>query len=1485
MKERCLPERRLVSALARVVTTTGALVLVAACEPALTASVPPSLTAPGPGVQPVEPPILCQEQHSAAGTAVVVHGAGFAPIAVDIPNAPHVVLPDLALRGAHELFGADAVVGDVLYGGTEGSKNAALLSWQSDRQLTFVVANEVALGEAGDDVGPIPKGLYDVDVKNADRQVATSALSFAITARPSVALLTPPLICIEQGDKTIVVTGTGALRVGEALPVVNAGVLALPPTQSGCRAVAHPGIDAELCDTLTIELAQDALPAGPHAVTITNPAPATCVSTEAVDLVVVPAPTIVSVEPSTVCEADAGVLDLTVSGTGFLRIANDDFAVSVGGIDVVPSSISNCVDVAVTGVAVRSCETFVVSVDAAAFPVGVVDVTVSNPAPADCSASTSALFEVLPSPRIDDVAPPSACALDGGVDLAVSGDGFLRNGATNFTVTIGGVTATPTAIADCRGVVVQGVTMDSCTSFVVTVDPALLASGPAALAVTNPAPDACGSSRADVFEVLPSPAITSVSPNAVCSVGAGVVGLTVAGTDFLRDVVGGGGDFAVTVGGAAVVPTSITGCAPVVVAGASLERCTGFSVAVDAGAFPPGNVALVVTSAAPDGCIGAASAAFAVLPPPTVTAVVPTQVCSDVLIAFDVVGTNFASATTVTIDGRAASTASVNADGTTLSVTYDPGFAAGLYDVTVSNGGDCTGTLAAALLVNATPLVFFVDPPVLFNGIDLEATIFASGVDGLPNAVELIDGTGNVTSVGTFTSDPARRSRIRALIEAGLLPGDYAVRVTSELGCPSALNGSVSLTDALTITLGSVDPEFVSPTVATAVTVTASGAVLFENLPRVYLSPQAGGNAIALRAVELNAQNPAQLSAIATGATPGIYDLIVVNPSGAVGFLPGAVTVAALEPPLVTSVAPGSLNAGQVSTADINGANFDLSQAPSTLPVVSFECQDFATGALVAAPASVTVNAAGSSATLLAVTIDAAATPAGSACIAIVTNPDGATFRFSAVSFRNPSQNLNPFRDGSAMLEARRALVLAAGRPTEISRFLYAVGGDNGSAATAKATVEAAPVDPFGVMGTWDAQRNSLLNAFDGTQTVALPRTLAGGARVGRFIYVVGGNDGTASVATVLRAQILDPLAGPEVLDLDAELGDGVIGMPAGLWLYRVSALFPTSDASNPGGESLAGELFNVELPAIADLLLITLTWEQVPGASGYRIYRTPGPDETAAGLELLTTLLGVASVSFTDDDTGVTDPASVPLPAGSTGVWHALTGSPLATPREAPATLAVQRPADASQFFLYAVGGNNGTTTLATGEVATVSIAADQSQTVSTWRALSDTLNPARSESTALSVSGADTPVAATNTFVFFVGGRLANGNDDDTIEGSAIDPVSGDIATLSVMSARSRGTGAAGTAANGFLFVFGGQGGSGATDKSVSSELVSVTAGVPTLDNFNALGGGGINSPRFLPASAQESAFFFVGGGFGTDAVVVDANAPLASIEQTIQ
>ncbi|HEX2677554.1 MAG TPA: hypothetical protein VHM19_12965, partial [Polyangiales bacterium] len=387
-----------------------------------------------------------------------------------------------------------------------------------------------------------------------------------------------------------------------------------------------------------------------------------------------------------------------------------------------------------------------------------------------------------------------------------------------------------------------------------------------------------------------------------------------------------------------------------------------------------------------------------------------------------------------------------------------------------------------------------------------------------------------------------------------------------------------------------------------------------------------------------------------------------------------------------------------------------------------------------------------------------------------------------------------------------------------------------------------------------------------------------------------GGHDGTSATNTLLRTQILDPLAGPEVQDLDASLGDGKKGLGKGLWFYRVSALFPASDASNPSGESLAGELLPVQLPDRDEKIWLTLTWSTVPGASGYRVYRSPAAGASADALELVGEVGSGSTLSFTDK--GATSMASVtPLPAGSLGTWHAVDGArcndsdcQLGTAREALATVAIANPADATQYFLYAFGGRDASGTyLDTYELATVHVASDGSQTVDDWTAGSDTLSSPRAE---LGVWVMDRDDSSTirnsgtpgDVWVFVGGGRTSAVAHDRGIEAgllqtdgtlgtfTATDPLKGDLA----------GFGAG--AANNQLYTFGGI--AGASD-GTSASLCAGGGGCAALPDlqpgaFNALGSA--TTQRIYGGSAQESAFFFLAGGH-------DGNNTLATSEQTVQ
>ncbi|MCC6622701.1 MAG: hypothetical protein IT385_15670 [Deltaproteobacteria bacterium] len=1578
---------------------------------------PPSVGASPP---PVAPGILCRDQRV---TDVVLSGEGFSPLPFDLAHDPRTMLPDVTLRRASALDGGAGDGAEVLYSGhPEVTTNVSLLSWQSQEQMTMRVLPSCGPGNACpsglvchasgvcaasvdvDVTGPLAEGIYDVRVDNPNGSTTTSAGSLAAIGKPTLASLTPPIVCLAQGARTVTLAGTRFLTIEDDEAVVAIEGVATPwavdaGTFTGCTNIPHAGYATlRYCTGGTITLAQDSVAVGYPAVTVQNPETAACESEDAVNLRVVPPPTITAIaaieeaqgevasgDGTIVCLAE-GPRDIVIHGTDFLGIdlgdgelvpavTVDDAAVTVTGlggcedlptmgitvrrcstvtvtlptsmaagedpyqpvvrvtnpdpagctdatsdarknfltiapppdvvsveppivclddgdrtvvvhgtdfllIDGTPPAVTfgavamdaadvvgqACVALDVAGKTVERCEELAVTIPEASLDLGQPDVTVDNPMPAGCSDTEEEILTVVAGPEIEAAAPPLVCTADGARTVTIEGTGFLTIDGAPPTVTMDGVAYTVGDVGGCTAVPVDGLVVESCQSLAVALPQGSLAPGDTVVTVTNgPGDQGCTVSDSVVLTVPPVVSVVEVDPGAVCISYQDTLSLRITGSGFLRvDAT----DFTLTIGGVATTPTAIEDCTALTVDGHTVQSCNTIVASYDTTGRAVGPVPITVTNPAPSGCGATAAAAFNIAPPPTLTNIAPDEVCEDDVDTFVLTGTGFVPTTVVRANDVAA-TAITFVSATELRATFADGLPAGLYDITLDNGEGCTSTVQAALTVHPMPLVFFVDPPVVYNDIVTEATIYASNLDATPAAVQLIAEDDTVIDITTF-STPVRPGRIQAQIPAGIAPGVYEVSVTSVYDCQSTLNGILTVTDETTLSVA-IEPAFASPTQPTAITVTED-ADGFVPVPRVYLNPVGGGIAAPARAVVL--EGPGTLSGVVPGGlAPGLYDVIVVNPTGEVAVLEGGLTVTAAEPPIVTSVAPGSFDANTSDQeATIVGEHFGTD--PLTIDV-ALECVDFETGAAAPTNGTVTVNTA--SATALEVDVDTTGMSAGLVCLVIVTNPDGASYRFSAVSLKEPSQNLNPWlgtADGTpSMTEARRALALAAGRPTDRSRFLYAIGGDAGTTATAKTSIESVPVSVYGTLGAWTAQRNDLSQVWVPNlgMAMSLPRTFAQVARVGRFLYLTGGHDGTNSVATVLRAQIMNPLDGPEVLDLDAALGDGTIGLDKGIYYYRVAATFPTSDPSNPGGESLPGEIFTVQLPEVADKLVLTLTWQAVPGADGYRLYRTPRPDASPADLQLIFEATGGGATTYIDDGGDATDPSETPFPQGSLGVWH--TVSALGTARHAHASVSVRDPADPSRWFLYSAGGRSGTTALASVEVAIVTTSG-AGQTLGAWTTTAS-LGAARAELGGLAIGPADTDVITnpTDVWLFFTQGRATSLVDRFEYGKVGVD---GAVTSFTQLGGPSpTRAGAVDLAANGWIFLFGGSNGGASNGNDTSSELLTAT---PADMQWDSLGGGGMTMARLFADGVKESAFFFIAGG-------TSGTGALSNVEQTIQ
>ena len=842
-----------------------------------------------------------------------------------------------------------------------------------------------------------------------------------------------------------------------------------------------------------------------------------------------------------------------------------------------------------------------------------------------------------------------------------------------------------------------------------------------------------------------------------------------------------------------------------------------------------------------------AQAAFTIAQPPTIDRVRPGEVCEGG-VTLTIFGHQLLEGTQVRLGGgHAPVRQALVADGE-LEVTFDE-VPPGVYDVAVSNGPGCGDVEQDALTVRPRPTMFFVDPPVVFNGVDLEVTVYVAGVNEDVVELTLARSGGGQSLALDFRYDAGDPTRVRATIPANLVgdgeSANFDFLLIDRLGCPAALVNIIELTREQTLALDEVRPSFGWTETPTAVSLLATdpppdGEVGFESLPRVYLNPTDGGGAALVSGVAF--VDAGRLTAnVPPGLDVGTYDVIVVNPAGEVGVLEGGFRVTAQAPPLIDRVAPGSIPDND-SPVRIGGANFDE-------PVVSLRCRD-SNG--VESEHVIPVDA--SDETTVDITVPGGQVGQNSICLVRVTNGDQSYAEFSALAVTNPAENITDSVPEPALETGRRAPGVVVGAATRTARFLYAIGGDQGQPATALDSVEVAALDEFGALGAW----RTLDRPLPG------PRTLAAVHAIGRFVYVVGGNDGDGPVRSVMRAGVLRPADAPRVEDVGIELAQQGVG--AGTWYYRVTARYDADDASNPGGESLPSDPLPIIVPAGLDVrFAVQLSWSEVPNAVAYHVYRTPTGVE-GAGLERRVATVNARSWT----DTGVAADDETPPRLGDLGRWVQLAS--LAVPRQGLGLGVAADPNDGARWYLYAVGGHDGALPLATYEYLGIDREADDAQDADdAWTSGgANVISTPRWQMSAFSVNTAVTNrVRDDQTLIFAGPGRNAGGNVDALLDSAEVQ--AGGLLT-GWRRGREQGGGSTGPARAGYgavaasnqLFTFGGARGAASAD-SDSATLCGPGANcatVGTIRNWNSTAAS-MTTPRFLPGASVGNARIFLLGG----------------------
>ncbi len=1040
-------------------------------------------------------------------------------------------------------------------------------------------------------------------------------------------------------------------------------------------------------------------------------------------------------------------------------------------------------------------------------------------------------------PELSSLEPGLACVGVDPVEVTIHGEGFAPgltgawsddpSGAMPRVVLVreGALDGTPDG-ATGHEVRIRAVRWADAGTLAFDLDASLgLSEGIWAAVVTNP--DGGSARLAGALTLSTGPVVTDLVPSEVCQT-ASATPLHVEGTGFLVLET----PPEVRVAGLLQPLAGTSGCAPLG-GRAPGEVCTTLELVVDATLLAFGEASVDVRNPEPAACGSVQPAAVEVVPPPVVQAVEPDAMCNAGG-SVRVSGEGFAETSRVFVGGVEAASVTWIADDT-LEVVLHDGIPEGLQDVVVQNGEGCTGELADAIDVLTNPDIFLVDPAVLLSGEAVRARVYVADVSGEPSRLWLEhDATGEIRGLafGWSHDDPGL---VEVSLPADLDVGTWTLGLDTTVGCDTTLEAALEVTDALAIAVEGIFPAFAWTWDYTPVEILATdppphGMEGFEDVPRVYLSPALGeGTGTALAGTTF--RSGARLTGVVPwGLEPGPYDLWVVNPDGTVGLLEEALEVTEEPPPRIDGVVPVSLSSAHDTEAVIRGRDFRA-------PTVTLECLQ--KGGVTALPVTVT-EARFASISVLFPSSDF--DPA--VCTVRVDNADGPWARFASVSVRNPAQNLFPWSAGTAMGTPRRAPVALAGRTTSVARFLYALGGDDGSDDGALSTVERAAVDLYGDLGSWEPLPVDL----------PAPLTRAAGAVLERFLYVVGGHDGASATAGGWRALVLEPTEVPHLVDVSiARAHEG--GLGAGTWAWRVSAVFPEDDPSNPGGESLACDALPVTLPE-GDPLEVALGWVAVEGAAGYRVYRTPLPDAGTTDMGLVAVVTD-GSLSWTD--TGVPAGEDGPLPEGALGRWAALPDLPSA--RASPCVTVARDPLiDPEVAYLYVAGGRSPAGD-ALDEIVylPITVVTEREHAAGAWTrpsvarlvearwscgavTLDDTLHTVVGDESWIYVLGGEDEGGALGAFE---AGRVARGGDLEAWQG------------LSDLTPAASGFGPA--AAGDVLFVLGGIQGQ-PTTQGMSGE---VTPGLfPDVRNWNNLGIA-LTQPRYLAGCAQESAVLFMVGG----------------------
>ena len=733
-------------------------------------------------------------------------------------------------------------------------------------------------------------------------------------------------------------------------------------------------------------------------------------------------------------------------------------------------------------------------------------------------------------------------------------------------------------------------------------------------------------------------------------------------------------------------------------------------------------------------------------------------------------------------------------------------------DGIVNSVPDTVTIISSTAVENATILMSV--PLNAYSGISTLLSVYVDGVEHDIADIELIDSVGNPIVLET-SYDPLT-NKGSSVIPSGILAGLYDIRIRTGSGYESTMADTLNIAETLSLTIDSVGPADVSTLENTEVSITVSSGLV--GTPDVYLTTASGSTvAVRLKGVVVIDANTIQ-AIVPMGLATGSYNLVVVDNIGEPGVLIDALNVYSNNAE-IDSISPSSVLSSATTDITVSCDNFDCTNASVFLLCSSGENQSLVTQS--------------SSVTEVVFNLPAGSITGDQLCTVDVSTVTGRNVHYNYLFVESYSSNSMWVQSSGNMQDTRNHPALSIGKSGD-DNFLYAIGGDNFSSGLFS-SIEHTRLDQFGNISGWSYLQNSLPESI----------TNASAVTVGNFIYLAGGNNGTSVSNKLYRAHILQPENIPEVESFDPSLSTGS-GLSSGQWHYRIAALFPSTNSNNPSGESLAGQIFSVDIPASADSLDITLSWNAISDASGYRIYRTPVSSLAASlGMELLSEVSGT---SYTDSGM-TTNPSMLPLKKGALGKWHSV-GNGLITARESSGFTAVQKPSSSTEFLLYGVGGaDENALDLASYEYATVTVGTNGTQTVSTFSMGSSTLSKARHGLDVVAATSENTAIIPSGESWLYMG----SGTGVNIFEAAQIGS-SGELSSISETNTVGALSDYALYKVNESLVIN--------TGSSASEASIQCSSGTCSLGVWNN-SGNGFNTVRYAPGKTQDGHFLYTAGG----------------------